>query len=336
VIPTVLRVEDPSSVGDLRRQATALADGLGLDETTRGKLAIVATEIATNVCRHGGGGTVLLRGVEDATGTYVEILAWDRGRGIPDVGRALQDGFSTAGSAGTGLGAISRISAVFDLWSAVGAGTVLLSRVGNVAPLPFEIAGHGLAAPNEEVSGDGFAIQARGARLRILVVDGLGHGMPASLATKAALETFAREAARSPTYVVEEAHANLRATRGAAVGLAEIDAIDRTIHWVGVGNVSGTIFGGGRRLHSALSAQGIVGHNMRRAPDQRYDWPPDGLLILHSDGITTSWDLAKYPGLARRHPGLIAGILLRDHVRGRDDATVVVARDRRRTSEEPS
>jgi hypothetical protein len=50
------------------------------------------------------------------------------------------------------------------------------------------------------------------------------------------------------------------------------------------------------------------------------------LLILHSDGLATRWDLSRYPGLALRHPTLVAATLYRDFTRGRDDVTVFVAR----------
>jgi hypothetical protein len=50
---------------------------------------------------------------------------------------------------------------------------------------------------------------------------------------------------------------------------------------------------------------------------------------MHSDGIATQWDLGRYPGLLARDPSLIAGVLYRDFLRGRDDATVVVLKDRR-------
>ncbi len=48
------------------------------------------------------------------------------------------------------------------------------------------------------------------------------------------------------------------------------------------------------------------------------------MLVLHSDGLHTRWDLAAYPGLAARHPAIIGGALLRDFRRQRDDASVVV------------
>jgi hypothetical protein len=50
------------------------------------------------------------------------------------------------------------------------------------------------------------------------------------------------------------------------------------------------------------------------------------LLVMHSDGLATHWNLDQYPGLVGRRPSLIAGVLYRDFARGRDDVTVVVAK----------
>ena len=51
-----------------------------------------------------------------------------------------------------------------------------------------------------------------------------------------------------------------------------------------------------------------------------------GVVVLHSDGLKTRWHLDDYPGLAQRHPALIAGMLFRDHRRPHDDCSVVVAK----------
>jgi hypothetical protein len=67
---------------------------------------------------------------------------------------------------------------------------------------------------------------------------------------------------------------------------------------------------------------------MRRVQEFSYPWPSTSTLIMHSDGLTTSWRLDQYPGLLARHPSLIAGVLYRDASRGRDDVCVVVARTR--------
>jgi hypothetical protein len=57
-------------------------------------------------------------------------------------------------------------------------------------------------------------------------------------------------------------------------------------------------------------------------------WPEHGLLVMHSDGLTGRWTLDRYPGLLVRHPALVAAVLYKDFLRGRDDATVVVVASR--------
>ena len=64
---------------------------------------------------------------------------------------------------------------------------------------------------------------------------------------------------------------------------------------------------------------------MRKAVQSAtYEWPAHGMLIMHSDGLTGRWTLDTYPGLLVRHPAVVAGVLCRDALRGRDDATIVV------------
>ena len=75
-----------------------------------------------------------------------------------------------------------------------------------------------------------------------------------------------------------------------------------------------------------VSNNGTVGHVARIIRDFTYPVAAGALLVLSSDGIGTSWRLDAYPGLSQHHPTLIAGVLLRDFSRGRDDATVLVAR----------
>ena len=97
-----VRVDDESRIGEARRAAESLAARAGLGETERGTLAVVVTEAATNLALHARGGRVRLavRGEPDAAG--IELLAVDDGPGIANPSRALEDGFSTAGTAGQG------------------------------------------------------------------------------------------------------------------------------------------------------------------------------------------------------------------------------------------
>src|SRR5688572_26788709 len=111
----VIAVSDPSTVGEARRVATRLGEQAGLNETDRGRAAIVASELATNLVRHARGGQLLLSAMSGPAAPGVEIISTDSGPGMTDVERCLRDGFSTGGTPGNGLGAVRRLSAEFDV-----------------------------------------------------------------------------------------------------------------------------------------------------------------------------------------------------------------------------
>jgi anti-sigma regulatory factor (Ser/Thr protein kinase) len=323
---TVVRVADPSQVGEARRVVTSACQRLGIDDAATGAAALVATEAATNIVKHAGQGSVLVRAV--AAG--VELMALDRGPGIADVGASLRDGYSTTGTAGTGLGAMRRISSTFDLYSAPGLGTAVLARI-----LPRAAPRNGsrlqlgaVSAPKEGevVNGDGWVDEPTPSGARVLVVDGLGHGPIANEASHAAIEAFRGAPGESPAVAVETMHLALRATRGAALAVAELDLETRVVRFSGVGNIAGAVWSGGASRHT-VSVNGTAGHGTIRPREFSYPWPAGALLVLASDGLATRWTLESYPGLAARDPALIAGILYRDHSRGRDDVTVLVARE---------
>jgi hypothetical protein len=124
--------------------------------------------------------------------------------------------------------------------------------------------------------------------------------------------------------MVEFAHGALRSTRGAALAVADLD-LAREVRYAGIGNIAGLVSTSHDTRHM-VSHPGIVGHEVRKIQEFVYPWSQDSLLVMHSDGLATHWNLDQYPGLASRRPSLIAGVLYRDFTRGRDDVAVVVAR----------
>jgi anti-sigma regulatory factor (Ser/Thr protein kinase) len=316
-----LRVDDPSGVAPARRVAEQLAEDLGFDETRRGQAAIVVTELATNLVRHGGGGELILR-VGRGERPTVDAIASDRGPGIPNGGRAFEDGYSTGGGPGNGLGAVGRLSATLDLQSSPGQGTVLAARLGGEAGVPTA---DGIALPmeGETESGDAWGQVTDGALLTILLVDGLGHGTDAALAANTAVREL--RSGLDCAQLLERVHGALRATRGAAAAAARIDLAGGHLDYAGIGNIAGTIVHGADSK-SLVSMPGILGHRLQRIKAFQYELPPGGLLVMHSDGVRSGWDLTSYPGLQRRDPLVIASLLIRDFERGRDDVSVVVAR----------
>lgn len=329
-------LDDRSHIGEVRRAATTLAARLGFPESDQGRLALVVTEAATNVMSHGGGGVLLLRSLQAAERSGVEVLFLDRGSGIPDLDRAFRDGHSTGGTPGSGLGAIVRQSDDFDIYSRPGQGTALFARIWPRHPGPagedahppgrrLELGAVWVPLPGETVCGDAWAVRRHGDADLLMVTDGIGHGVPAAAASSEAVRTFRTSRALEPAAILEEIHGALRSTRGATVAVALLDHRERRVHFAGVGNIAGAIVSEGES-HSMVSHNGTVGHELHRLQEFSYAWPPRALVVMHSDGLQSHWQLDRYPGLARRHPGLIAGLLQRDFTRGRDDVAVLVAR----------
>jgi anti-sigma regulatory factor (Ser/Thr protein kinase) len=320
-------IADPSQVGEARRLAGDFARAAGMTDERVGQYALVVTELATNIIKHGHGGQMLMEHFADADGTGIECVALDRGPGMADVERCLRDGYSTAGTPGNGLGAIMRQADLVRIYSRAGAGTAVLARFvtgparGNDLLLGTAMTIH----PGEEISGDGWALRRPSNGATLLVADGSGHGSEAHLAAVKAAAILEANPEYDCVRIVEQMHRALRPTRGAAVAVVRIDMVGRVAHFVGVGNIGAILVNDGEAKHM-VSYNGIVGYTAPRI--RQFDYPIGGeaLVILYSDGISTRWRFSDYPDLARQHPALIAGVLLRDHKRGHDDATVVAMR----------
>ena len=328
--PRPLSIDDASQVPEARRTATHLAEELGFDVAGAGNVALVITEIGTNIIKHGGTGEILINPLSRGDVRGIEIVGIDRGKGIADLERSLRDGYSTAGSPGTGLGAIRRLSAGFEVFSASGRGTAVLARLW-ARPLPSPEKGPrvaigfaGAAHVGESVSGDGWTVVQSAERTVLLLVDGLGHGVVAAKAAHEAVRLFHDNVRHTPGDIVQALHDGLRSTRGAAVAVSEIVPGRSLVKYAGVGNICAAIVTPGSRRH-LISHNGTAGHAVRRIDEFSYPWPKDGVLVEHTDGLGTHWDLDGYPGLMTRSPGLIAAVLYRDFNRGRDDVSVLTA-----------
>ena len=325
-----ITVDEQSHVGAVRRAATALAGQLGFVEPDVARVALVATEMATNLVKHARAGEIVLQSVAGATVATVELIAIDRGPGIRNVAPVMRDGMSSAGTPGTGLGAISRVATRFDMHSKLGVGTVVVATVAAAQAAEagsFDVGGVAVPYPGEQSCGDAFAIDHEEGRAVILVTDGLGHGLLAAEASAQATALFWSHVRLPPAELMQRLHDGMRATRGAAVAVAEVDARRGMVRYCGVGNIAATIVANGA-TRSLVSHHGTVGHDCRRIAEFQYPWPPGGLLVMHSDGLTGHWTFEGYQGLSERASSLIAAVLYRDFRRLRDDTTVVVLRDR--------
>ena len=122
-------VTEPTQVGEARRTALRLAHEQGFDEVTSGRVALVVTELGTNLARHAEKGRLLIAAGASQDGPMFEALSLDAGPGIAEPQLWLQDGYSTGGTPGTGLGAVQRLADEFSMFSLPGAGTIVAARI---------------------------------------------------------------------------------------------------------------------------------------------------------------------------------------------------------------
>jgi anti-sigma regulatory factor (Ser/Thr protein kinase) len=330
---TRLLVEDSSHVGECRRAAQRLAQNCDLDETLTGRVGIIATEMANNLVNHAGHGELLIQAIHDGARVLVEIISIDRGPGM-QVEQCMRDGYSTGGTAGTGLGAILRLSDLFDVYSIPGQGTVAVARItgpetagtsrtaGRARELEFGAIS--IAVAGEIECGDIWRIASRDGSTAILVADGLGHGPLAATAARAAAAAFGERPFDAPTDCMQHLHQALAGSRGAAAACAVLDPGRAKIAYSGVGNISGSVLSA-EHSRGMVSHNGVLGSRPLRPRQFEYDYAAGDRVVMHSDGISARWTLSAYPGLFRRHAAVIAAVLYRDYARTRDDATVVVS-----------
>jgi anti-sigma regulatory factor (Ser/Thr protein kinase) len=326
-------VTEISQVGDARRQTQRIAEEAGFSENDCGRASIIASELATNLARYATAGELHVSTVTEEAGKRIDCLSIDRGPGIAELHQCMEDGYSTGGTPGNGLGAVKRLSTEFDAYTSQPAGTVIFARIqtpaarnGHVPAFTWGVVRR--PAPYETMCGDSWRLSERDGEMSLMIVDGLGHGPLAAEAADAATEAFDQAPFEPLTTLLNTAHGRMRGTRGGALAVARINARSRQLNYAGVGNIAGRL----RSLDDEQDSRGLVSHNgivggeMRKVQEFSYDCPDDGLLVMHSDGLQTRWTLDAHPGLARRHPAVIAGVLFRDFVRGKDDVTVAVVR----------
>ncbi|MCP2258510.1 Anti-sigma regulatory factor (Ser/Thr protein kinase) [Streptoalloteichus tenebrarius] len=317
-----LWVDQPGHVGPARALAVRAARAAGLPQATVDRVALAATELASNLVRHAGGGSL----VAHHGPAGMELLSLDLGPGIARISESMRDGFSTAGTLGAGLGTVRRAADEFDLFSLPDAGTVVLARWRTAERLGPVVGAVGLPAPGEEVSGDAWTVVRGAGLLTVLVCDGLGHGPAAAAASRRAVALAREHPDADPLTLLGALRTGLVGTRGAAVAVAQVHHGTGRLRFVGMGNVSARLYAdrtsSGRRL---VSRPGIVGAGQARPPvaDTVHPWGQESLLVLATDGASERWSLDDWPGLTDHDPTTVAAWVLWHANRRRDDVCVL-------------
>ncbi|MEU9192470.1 SpoIIE family protein phosphatase [Streptomyces hundungensis] len=328
--PTVhVRIDHYSAVHLAAATARSLGERCGLPGAMPDQAAVLASELASNIDKHARDGALYIQPL--AVGGGVEILAADRGPGMPELERCLTDGYTTVGTLGAGLGAVHRIATDFTIRTQAGVGTYASARL--VPPGPADAARQRagltcLPADLEEHCGDAGAIVDTGPVRTAVVIDGLGHGSEAAEAAQSALRSFRTAAAAPLPDLLTAMHRALRHSRGAAVGLLRVEG--ERAQYCGIGNVRAVALSHEGVHHRLTGQPGVVGWRMPSPRTHSFPLSAGATALLHSDGIDARWTQAPSLFVLRLPPELLTASVTHHHRNTRDDATVLAIRPPRR------
>ncbi|MEI6434831.1 MAG: SpoIIE family protein phosphatase [Bacteroidota bacterium] len=340
-----LQIENESDVGVCRRKAVSLASQMGFDEVKSGEVAIMVTELVTNVIKHGGGkGKLVICQFSDTQNhSAIEVWCCDSGKGISDFQKVLKDGVTGKDSLGIGMGTIRRFSDEMEINPPVDiefrdiffSGIPQFKNcIRTIKYLPgkhwmgtnrnLEIGAASRCKPGELLNGDSYLVTHLGPGLSVAsVIDGLGHGSEANLASQLARGQIILKSEQPVGVLMQHVHNALQGTRGSTIGLLRIDNENKKISFSGIGNIEGFLFTPEGKKNF-LSFGGIMGHNMRTPRVFDFDFNPGDIICMFSDGITSRWKFDEIDWTENSQK--IAENILTQFSRPNDDATVLIIR----------
>jgi len=322
-------VNDRSYFAILKREIHTLAVKEKFSETKVGEIDIIVAELVSNLVRHGEGGRVLVKPIYKNGIHGLEIISIDNGPGMTDVTRMLADGVSTKNSLGQGLGAMKRLSNLFQVFSIKEWGTVMLIRIFDKntpafnQPSRAEIGSTLISKPGQPVCGDGFFYRMNENYLKLFLGDGLGHGTEANKAVEAAGQAFLDCSETDPAEIIYFINNAVKKTRGLVGTVAVYDFSKKKWKICGVGNI-GTKISSPSQNKNYMSYNGIIGLNVPNSLNsQETPYEAGQVLIMASDGLKTRWDTIRYPSIYRYDLSVLCATLIKDFARFTDDMSVV-------------
>lgn len=118
-------LSEPSDNAQVVLFTRKLLERMGFDEPGQYLVTSAVSELSTNIIRYAGTGTLSLKVVRDMDRQGIRVIARDRGPGIPDLDKAMEEHFSTGRGLGLGLPSVKRIMDEFDIQTEPGAGTTV-------------------------------------------------------------------------------------------------------------------------------------------------------------------------------------------------------------------
>jgi anti-sigma regulatory factor (Ser/Thr protein kinase) len=328
----VYKADDRSYFAILKKEIHNLAVSAAFSAGKVGEIDIVVAEMVSNLVKHAGGGQVWVKLVEEDDIQGIELISVDNGAGMTDVSRMVSDGISTKNTLGQGLGAMKRLSDVFQVYSQKDWGTVILVRIfkeelSSFKKLPAEeIRSVVFPKPGEIECGDGFYHVRTKDHVKLMLGDGLGHGPEAAKAVIEAGNAFLNCPEISPAEIIRHISNAVKKTRGLVGTIAVFDMEQKKWSVCGVGNIS-TKITSPVSTKNLMAYNGIIGLNVPRTLNaQEIAYEKGQYIIMCSDGLKSKWDVLRYAAINRYDASILSASILKDFARNTDDMSVAVCK----------
>lgn len=177
-----------------------------------------------------------------------------------------------------------------------------------------------------DVSGDGHVVVPSPRGVTLAVIDGLGHGIEAAVATRVAIQVVRDQPGSTAIDLIERCHEELQKTRGVVMTLALLDAKAGRLDWCGVGNVEATLLRAGESKQPRESIAlrgGVVGYRLPPLKVNTLQLSTGDVLVMATDGLRQDFAHALDPS---DDVQASAERVLSHAGKGNDDALVLVAR----------
>lgn len=328
--PETLAVTQPVDVRRANEAARSFARTVGFGATEADEIALAVTELASNLIKHASGGSIKFTSLESGERNGIQIESEDSGPGIADVELAVTDGYSTAGSLGTGLGAINRLMDSLEFEARSKGVRIVCQRFIRPKSSPFgvrwlEFGSATRACRMLPENGDAVVFKEWDGKALAGVIDGLGHGQFAQRASHAARQYVEQHFDQPLESLFRGVSRACRATRGVVMTLGRFEMAKQKVSLAGIGNVDARIIG---QVHGhSVLRRGVLGLNAPQPVVSEHDWTPESVLIINSDGLRSRWSWEEFQDVAHERPGVIARRMLQKLGKMEDDATVVVVKN---------
>lgn len=177
------------------------------------------------------------------------------------------------------------------------------------------------AKPGEAQCGDDVSVTRSDRSCIVAVADGLGHGVLAAMAARAAVGFVATNASEDVATLLLRADRALCTTRGVALAVLRFDLAEHRLEYGGVGNVE--LFAVSRQAIRAINCPGYLGGRARKILVSSYSLAPGDFIAVCTDGISSRASLVDHVG---KRAAEAARAILTQHAKDHDDATCVVVR----------